>query len=127
MKEIVYTSTPWGLVFDDDVLNIVRVSRRTNAAVGVTGFLVYDGSMFLQVIEGEDAIVDRLAARILRDDRHSGVHILSDTPIAKRSFARWSMGYRAVKPGLDTMGALPAAVPGTPLGPRIAKAFAVMA
>ena len=104
MKEIAYTSLPLGLVFDDDVLSIVRVSRDYNSRAGITGYLAYDGEAFLQVIEGPDAAVDSLYDRILDDPRHHQIVLLADGPVRTRAFADWAMGYRRVKSVIDEVG-----------------------
>ena len=104
MKEIAYISRPQGLVFDDDVLAIVRVSRERNANEGVTGVLLYDGDAFLQVIEGEDAVIDRLYATICDDPRHTDVQTVAEGKIAEARFPDWTMAYRRIDDVMDELG-----------------------
>ena len=106
MKELAYISTPEGLVFDDDVLSVLQTSRRRNARLGVTGLLLYDAEHFFQLIEGEDEVVDSLFRTIAADTRHRDVRVLSEGPIARRSFASWSMDYRRIDARLHDMGLL---------------------
>ena len=103
MKELAYISTPDGLVFDDDVLGVLQVSRRRNLRLGITGLLLYDAEHFFQLIEGEDAVVDTLFRAIAADTRHRDVRVLSEGPIARRSFAAWSMDYRRIDARLHDM------------------------
>ena len=106
MKEIAYISRPCGLVFDDDVLAIVRTSRRRNVRAGITGWLLYDGKRFLQLLEGPDARVDDLYGRILVDPRHVDVRLLADGDIDGPRFSRWGMAYRRVGDVTRELGTL---------------------
>ncbi len=73
---------------------ILAVSRRNNAALGITGLLVVKGRAFLQVLEGEKAVVYALYERIKQDDRHKDIMKISEENITERVFAHWSMGFK---------------------------------
>jgi Sensors of blue-light using FAD len=76
-----------------EVLNaIMKKSTQNNPGAGVTGVLCFSGEMFLQVLEGGRAPVNKLYNRIAQDPRHRDVMLLSYDEIAERSFAGWSMG-----------------------------------
>jgi hypothetical protein len=72
---------------------ILETARRENARLGVTGLLLYHDGCFFQVLEGEEADVRAVYARIARDPRHSGLILLQQTRAAARCFPEWSMGY----------------------------------
>lgn len=76
----------------DVISAIVGKSRLNNPAHGITGVLCSSGTIFLQVLEGGRAEVNRLYANIARDGRHKEVTLLSYEEIAERSFAHWAMG-----------------------------------
>lgn len=78
-----------------DVHDIVATSREHNAAHGITGVLVYDGTTFGQVLEGPDGAIEALFGRIRRDRRNRRVLALGIESIAERSFPSWSMGFVA--------------------------------
>lgn len=74
--------------------DIVSVSRRNNAHDGVTGYLIFDGDGFLQILEGERDAVDKTFARIERDQRHRETRVIGKTTADQRAFVNWSMaGY----------------------------------
>lgn len=75
------------------VEQIVAGSRARNAALGLTGALLFTGEYFAQVLEGEAASVDALMHRIARDPRHEQIIIVAREPIAIRRFIDWSMAY----------------------------------
>ena len=71
---------------------IVSVSQRNNSRDGVTGFLIFDKTWFLQILEGERAKVTETYNRIARDSRHSSATIMNVQDVANRSFPNWTMG-----------------------------------
>lgn len=58
----------------------------------ITGLLIYSEGVFLQIIEGTNAAIDSLYAKISRDPRHSELDLLTRTVSATRMFSKWSMG-----------------------------------
>ncbi len=79
--------------FDQDQLAlIVRKSRGSNPAEGITGVLCFSQGIFLQVLEGGRSAVNRLYNRIASDPRHTQVELLCYEEIEERRFAGWSMG-----------------------------------
>jgi hypothetical protein len=71
---------------------ILRTSRLSNQANGITGLLAYAHGVFLQVIEGEEAVVEALFSRILTDPRHNNTQVLHRGEISERIYADWGMG-----------------------------------
>lgn len=75
-----------------DVKDILAASQRNNAAVGVTGALCLANGIFLQQLEGERDVVNKVYLRILADNRHAEPAILDFSEIASRRFSSWNMG-----------------------------------
>ena len=71
---------------------ILNESGRNNPARGITGILCYGEDMFIQVLEGGRDEVCELFNAIVRDERNSGVRILSFEEISERRFGAWTMG-----------------------------------
>lgn len=88
-----YYSTPSVTLDDDTVQSILEVSRKTNADLNITGALFYNGSRFIQVLEGERATLSKLLIKIAGDTRHTDFVILGFRPINERLFSSWSMTY----------------------------------
>jgi len=96
MIEIIYESRgsfPFG---PDDLHAMLAQARQRNEASGVTGVILYDRGVFLQVLEGDAAAVEATFARICRDPRHRNLFVLRRAPIAQHSFADWRMGFLSV-------------------------------
>jgi len=82
-----------------DLEDILRVARTHNGRSEITGMLLFEGSSFLQVLEGERVKIDALLERIRNDRRHTRTVLLLREPIERRSFADWTMGYTRVALG----------------------------
>ena len=93
MKNIVYVSTAVKLMHENQLLDILHNSRLHNAALNISGILLYADGTFIQVLEGKDTVIDALYARIKADQRHKNIITLIDEPINEKSFAQWLMGF----------------------------------
>lgn len=96
LVQAIYTSTAAASLGDAELGRILEVSIRNNAARGITGLLVYAAGRFIQVLEGEEAVVDALLADIAADARHRDFQVLVCNPIREREFSQWHMGFRRV-------------------------------
>jgi hypothetical protein len=72
---------------------IVRVSRGRNAALKVTGALIFGGELFAQLIEGPAESIVELRSSIARDERHGDILTMADGEQNRREFADWSLAY----------------------------------
>ena len=80
---------------DDDILDILKISRENNSKKNITGILVFQKKTreFMQILEGEkDAIFDMLDT-IQNDNRHTGLELVYDEEIEERMFKNWSMAF----------------------------------
>jgi class 3 adenylate cyclase len=76
----------------DEITEIGRYAAGRNAQDGITGVLLTLGSVFFQIIEGDDDAIDDLYGRVLRDDRHTDIICLRTEPdTTSRLFPDWSM------------------------------------
>lgn len=91
LKSLVYTSLAKLDLSADELEAIHRTARDLNALDGVTGLLVFNGTRFLQIIEGAETAIDDLLERLRRDRRHSSLEVRDERRIDQRSFPDWSM------------------------------------
>lgn len=70
---------------------ILRVARANNASLGITGALMLYDDWFAQVLEGPQAVVEALYAKIKADSRHDGIRLNEAGPVPKQLFAKWAM------------------------------------
>lgn len=79
-----------------EISRIVRVSRQQNAAAGLSGLLIFDGTLFCQVLEGPEAAVRRAVIDVEADPRHTQFRHLHRGFIGpKRRFEAWHVGILA--------------------------------
>ena len=74
-----------------DLTALLAVSRRNNAARGLSGLLLAAGGHFMQVLEGTPDAVDERFAVIAADPRHGHVHRVLCEATTGRLFGQWSM------------------------------------
>ena len=77
---------------------LLKQAHTYNAHHQLTGVLLHSHGQFVQVIEGPEAEVLDLYARIQRDTRHTDVRVLSEGPGPQRHFADWHMAFGQVAP-----------------------------
>ena len=78
---------------DAELAHILRSARANNAALGITGALMFYENWFAQVLEGPQAAVRALYETIKADPRHNGVELLHEGGAAHRAFERWAMAH----------------------------------
>ena len=88
---LIYRSKVSRQVRLSDAEEIAEKAKPRNAAEDISGLLLYTSTHFIQVLEGEEAVVRKLFSRIKRDKRHLEVEVVADRPIERREFGGWSM------------------------------------
>ena len=99
LKSLTYTSFARLDLTADDVGAIHRTAMQLNALEGITGLLIFNGTHFLQMIEGSVDAVDDLLRRLRGDRRHDGIEVRDERFIDQRCFADWAMELVHVKAG----------------------------
>jgi hypothetical protein len=96
MYHLVYISEAKERMTLTTLVVILMQARALNERRDVTGALVYGDGQFMQVIEGERAVVQNLYQHIAKDPRHHHVRMLTEGPIETRRFTQWSMAFGEV-------------------------------
>jgi len=91
LKSLTYTSLARLDLTAEDLEAIHRTAREVNALEGISGLLIFNGTHFLQIIEGAPQAIDDLVERLRRDPRHSGFEVRDERMVSARSFPDWSM------------------------------------
>ncbi len=76
-----------------DLSGLVTQSRIRNAALAITGSLIFTGQHFAQYLEGSAQSVDQLMTSIRADDRHVDLVVVATGDVADRRFATWTLCY----------------------------------
>jgi len=96
MIRVTYVSREAPGLTSDKLLALVSQCHRNNPDKGLTGMLLHGNGTFLQVLEGDDHVVDTLIGAIAADPRHIDMKIVRREPVTRRQFADWSMGFERV-------------------------------
>ncbi len=96
MIQITYLSSATRSMSQDDLEDILRTARENNARLGITGMLLYGNKTFIQILEGEESVVNELVKSIKRDPRHTNFQIVKKKTIDRHEYADWSMGFKRV-------------------------------
>jgi hypothetical protein len=91
LTSVTYTSLARLDLQPSDLEDIHRTAREVNSLEGITGLLVFNGTHFLQIVEGSETAIDELVQRLRRDPRHTGFEIRDQRKVGGRSFPDWSM------------------------------------
>jgi len=96
MIQTTYISTPTRPMTTDDLMDILNNARLNNVCIGVSGMLLYTGTEFIQILEGEEKVVEELLDTIKKDPRHRDFRIIEKKKITKREYAEWTMGFKRI-------------------------------
>ena len=92
LQSLLYVSTAEVPFTSVDLVNLTSRSEYANEKRDITGYLWFDGSMFLQYLEGPADSIDTLETKIANDPRHSIVkRFTRSLPADERRFTGWSM------------------------------------
>ena len=75
IKQIIYTSHISDGTDDGDIFEMIKKAQKYNIHREISGFLVSDSKMLVQLIEGNKSDVDELFDKIKIDPRHYDVKI----------------------------------------------------
>lgn len=107
--ELVYNSVAFPREMPEaELADMIAAARKANARLGVTGILLHHEGEYVQLLEGEQAVVQALYyGHIAHDNRHRGARVSWEYPIGERSFGTWTMGLANARdlPGLGVAGA----------------------
>ena len=73
--------------------SIADDSRLFNAQLHVTGVLWFDGTHFLQLLEGSKDAVNTVFRRIVNSRSHADIDIICFERADKRTYGDWAMSY----------------------------------
>jgi hypothetical protein len=96
MYHLVYISYAGHPFSELELIDLLQKARDNNKQKNVTGILLYAQQRFIQVLEGEQAVVQALFERIADDPRHRKVTVVLEGDHEQRMFDRWSMGFKSL-------------------------------
>lgn len=102
MHQLLYASitTPQ---FDQkkDIPDILAKSQKNNTRDNLTGILLYNSGIFIQLLEGSLENTEAAFERISKDTRHSKVVKIFSKIGNERIFSQWKMAYKEINQEID--------------------------
>lgn len=91
MIRTIYLSRANRAFSHEELESMCAIFAAANQERNITGVLLRIGNYFVQVLEGEEVVVNELMMKIRLDNRHGAVTTLLEQPDTQRAFADWSM------------------------------------
>jgi hypothetical protein len=95
---LIYISTAGSSLSMNALKRLVQRAEQRNIERGLTGVLLYNGTEFLQCLEGDFKEVSAVYQRILVDPHHHDVHLLQAVPMSEHLFSGWGLRFFPVGP-----------------------------
>ena len=106
---------------------LLRAGRAKNVKLGISGSLLFTGSRFAQLIEGQEATVHGLLDVIRLDTRHRDLVVLDHWSIKRRLFENWALAYAGPFGYFDRLIAKPLQAASRGLTPDVRPIVRLMA
>tara|TARA_R110002074_G_scaffold322133_1_gene492673 strand:+ start:1624 stop:2070 length:447 start_codon:yes stop_codon:yes gene_type:complete len=104
IHQLVYISAAEHEFTEKELQELLVQARENNESLGITGMLLFHEGSFIQSLEGEKELVEKLYEKIGKDDRHSESRVIFRGQLAERDFDSWSMGfYRSTQSSFENL------------------------
>ena len=90
-SRIIYSSKTKRVMLKSELKELAATSVSKNKVSGITGFLVYSNEHFLQYLEGEASILQKLLNKIHNDPRHEILDEVTLQESEEKVFPEWAM------------------------------------
>ena len=101
LYSLVYSSSATEDFSQAELSALLDQAQQKNTQCGITGMLIYYQREFMQVLEGDKAVVLTLYKSICHDGRNRQNYLMWEEPITQRQFGSWSMAYLAPAQSAD--------------------------
>jgi hypothetical protein len=91
LDSLVYISTASAVLTEHDLIDIIETSQRNNGDSGITGLLCFNGTNFMQFLEGDRDMINARFSLIQSDERHNGIVVINRNVSEVREFPGWQM------------------------------------
>lgn len=95
--QLIYRSRALCSFDSKDLMHFASRLEGRNRLLEISGLLLFDGRYFLQLLEGEEVVIDNLYKKIGRDSRHTDLVLLLRDPIPHTHFCNFQMSAMDVR------------------------------
>ena len=93
IKSLLYISSPSQYLNNQEIHGILEHAQVKNSENNITGFLLYNNNLFVQLLEGLDTVIMETYERISNDLRLSHLIVLSNAISDNRGFDGYYSGF----------------------------------
>ena len=93
LRRLAWSSVPSPTFSAAHLNEIIAPSRRNNERNHLSGMLLFTGSHFLEILEGDEQDLSNLWSRLELDSRHCELIRIGDDLCGTRWFPKWTMAY----------------------------------
>jgi hypothetical protein len=93
LYELIYCSIASPSLNRNEIPNILKVSQENNSKNDITGCLLYYNDAFIQILEGNQEVIESLYSKIEQDTRHYNTRQVYSNNIEQKLFKEWSMAF----------------------------------
>jgi len=93
LYQLLYLSSAKVELSEAALLKLLYESQSRNGQLNITGLLLHSDGSIMQILEGAKTDVETLFRKIERDERHTGVVVLSRKEVEARDFPEFKMGF----------------------------------
>ena len=97
LRTICYVSTAVPTLDQDQLETLYSQVITNNLGLKITGVLLFSQGNFMQIMEGDTAVIDQIYQKISKDERHHHLFKLIDRTVDQRIFENYSNGFTIVK------------------------------
>lgn len=91
--QLTYKSKAIPGVTNDIIEDILDSAQKNNSKKEISGCLVFLENNFVQILEGDQKLVENLYNKIKKDHRHTDIELLCSDQSDERLFNSWGMLY----------------------------------
>jgi hypothetical protein len=104
MRIIIYISRAKQNFTSSDLADLRDLADARNRSEDITGLLLFDGTRFIQALEGDAAAVQAVMNRIAKDSRHDNISYFKPITTDCRQFKSWATEYQNSEGTCDGRG-----------------------
>jgi hypothetical protein len=93
LRRIAWSSLPSPAFSAARLGTMVAAERSNNSRNHVSGVLLYTGAHFVEILEGEESVLDARWSRVQHDDRFASPVRIGEEACNARWFADWKLAY----------------------------------
>lgn len=107
LYKIMYISSATTEMSAEELQSLLTKCRAKNAFFDITGYMIHHEGKIIQWLEGKRSSVEYIYNTIRMDTRHENIVELCMSPIGKRVFSDWQMGFQDInRQQIDTVNSV---------------------